>query len=96
MIGIDDLGDVLEAVETLSAKWEHLAVRLRIKKHTVEVIQKNNPKDVNICLSEMLGEWLRCNYDYQRYGRPSWRRLAKSVQKLDQRVFEAIARDNPG
>ena len=95
-IGIDDLGDVLDAVETLSAKWELLATKLRIKQHTIEAIQKNNPRDVDVCLNKALGHWLKLNYDYERYGRPSWKTLAKSVKSLDQQVLEKIVRDHPG
>ena len=91
---IDDLGDVFDYVETLSAQWKVLATKLRIKLHTVEVIQKNNPGDVMTCLNEILGQWLKLNYDYQKHGRPSWQTLAKSVQSLNQGLFEKIARNH--
>ena len=93
--GISDLGDVFDAVEILSAKWEVLATKLRIQQHTVEAIKKNNPGDVDVCLNIMLGQWLKLKYDYQKYGRPSWRIVAKSVQRMDPGLFEEIARDHP-
>ena len=82
-------------METLSAKWRVFATKLRIKHHTIDEVQKNYPGDVMTCLNEALGQWLKLNYDYQKHGRPSWQTLAKSVQSLDQGVFEKIARDHP-
>ena len=84
-----------DAVETLSAKWEVLATKLRIQQHAVEAIKKNNPGDVDVCLNIMLRQWLKLNYDYQKYGRPSWRIIAKSVQRMDPGLFEEIAKDHP-
>ena len=93
-IGIDDMGDVLEAVETLSSKWRLLCVRLGIRESSLDIIQRNHPHDVESCLYDALREWLKCNYDYQRHGRPSWRRLAKVVRKMDCALFEAIVKDH--
>ena len=78
--GTSDLGDVFDAVETLSANWEVLATKLRIQQHTVEAILKNCQGNVHVCLIKMLEQWLKLNYDYQKYGRPSWRIIAMSVQ----------------
>lgn len=89
------MGDIFDAVESLSAKWKVLATKLRINHHT-DTIQQNNPGDAMICLNEALGQWLKLNYDYRKHGRPSWRILAKSVQTLDKELFEKIiARDHP-
>ena len=87
---------MLEAVDTLSAKWDTLAIKLRLREHTIKAIQKVNPKDVDVCLSKALEQWLKLNYAYRKYGRPSWRILVKSVQELDQNLFEKIARKHPG
>ena len=93
--GTSDLGDVFDAVETLSANWEVLATKLRIQQHTVEAILKNCQGNVHVCLIKMLEQWLKLNYDYQKYGRPSWRIIAMSVQRMDPGLFEKIARDHP-
>ena len=88
--GIDDLGDVLDAVETLSSEWRLLSTKLRIKESTLDVIERNYPTNVQTCLYKALGEWLRLNYDHQRHGRPSWRRLAEAMRSLDYGLFEKI------
>ena len=82
---------MLDAVETLSSQWKLLSTKLRIKSSSLDIIQHNHPGDAKMCLYEALEEWLRLNYDHQRHGRPSWRRLAEAVKSLDYRLFEKIA-----
>ena len=88
---LDDLGDVLDAVETLSSKWRLLSTKLRIRETSLDLIEHNHPKDAKTCLYKALGEWLRLNYDHQRHGRPSWRRLAEAVKTLDYTLFEKLS-----
>ena len=87
----DNLGDVVDAVEPLASKWRRLSTKLRLKESTLDVIERNNPGDVDGCLHKAMGEWLRLNYDHQRHGRPSWRRLAEAVSSLDYGLSEKIA-----
>ena len=91
-LDIDDLGDVLDEVETLSSKWRLLSVKLRIKESSLDVIERNYPSDVRSCLYRALGEWLKLNYNHQRHGKPTWRRLAEAVKSLDCALFEDIAK----
>ena len=87
----DDLGDVLDAVEPLASEWRILSTKLRLKESTLDVIERNNPGNMVACLHKALGEWLKLNYDHQRHGRPSWRRLAEAVSSLDYALSEKIA-----
>ena len=86
----DDLGDVVDAVEPLASKWRRLCTKLRLKETNLDVIERNNPGDMHGCLHKALGEWLRLNYDHQRHGRPSWKRLAEAVSSLDSALSEKI------
>ena len=80
----------MDAVEPLASEWRRLSTKLRLKESNLDVIERNNPKDVGGCLHKALGEWLRLKYNYQRHGRPSWRRLAEAVSSLDNALFEKI------
>ena len=86
----DDLGDVLDAVEPLSSEWRRLCTKLRLKETSLDLIESNNPGNMGACLHKALGEWLKLNYDHQRHGRPSWRRLAEAVSSLDYALSEKI------
>ena len=85
------MGDVLDAVETLSPQWRFLSTKLRIRETSLDLIEHNHPGDAKTCLYKALGEWLRLNYDHQRHGRPSWRRLAEAVKTLDYTLFEKLS-----
>jgi 3-methyladenine DNA glycosylase AlkD len=82
--------DVLDAVESLSSQWSFLSLNLGVKQSSLDTIEHNHPGDAKTCLYKALGEWLRQNYDHQRHGGPSWRRLAEALQTLDNSVFKKI------
>lgn len=92
MIDLDDLGGVFESVETLSSQWILLTTKLGVKMSSLELIEQNYPRDAKMCLCKALGEWLKLNYKYQRYGRPSWKRLVEAVKNLDSKLFEDLAK----
>ena len=66
----------------LSAKWKVFSLNLGLKKKALDTIQENYPRDVQRCLLEALGEWLKLNYDYGKRGKPSWRKLAEAARRL--------------
>ena len=91
---VDDLKDVLDAVETLASQWSLLSLKLGVKQSSLDVIEHNNFGNAKTCLYKALGEWLRQNYSHQKHGKPSWRRLAEAVQSLDHSLFEKIAKEH--
>jgi len=92
----DDLADVLDAIETLAADWRKLAVRLRLKDSSMEVIQANHPGDCVSCLSDAIKDWLKMNYNVQRHGVPSWRSLVQAVAHVDKALALHIADEHRG
>ena len=88
--GKSDHQEVFDEVKSLAAKWEQLAGRLHLSTDCREIIRKNNPSDVVECLSTALKEWLKLEYDYEQYGKPSWKMLAESVQGLNNSLYEKI------
>ena len=82
----------MDAVESLSSKWRLLLTKLGTKQNTLDTIKANNTGDVKMCLYEALGEWLKLNYDHQRHGRPSWKRLVKAVSGIDFALSETITK----
>ena len=80
---------MLEVVDDLSSKWRAFFLKLGLRLTVLDRIQQDH-RDVRSCLTEALGEWLKLNYDHQKYGRPSWKKLAEAARKLDYRIFESI------
>ena len=81
----------MDAVEPLASEWRRLSTKLRLRETILDAIERNNPGNVGACLHKALGEWLRLNYNYQRHGEPSWRRLAEAVSSLDKGLSIRIA-----
>ena len=94
-VASDDHGEVMDTVEILSAQWRQLSNKLRLKVAALNRIEQNYPRDCMMCLDMALLEWLNLNYDYSKYGKPSWKRLAEGVKELNYELFERIAREHP-
>ena len=84
----------MKAVEDLASKWRPLSTKLGIKKSCLDRIKHDHSGDARMCLYDALGEWLNMNYDHQRHGRPSWRKLAEAVKTEDYALFERIVKSH--
>ena len=67
---------------------------LRIEDHSLDLIEQNHSGDSETCLYQALREWLKLNYNYQKHGKPSWRRLAEAVWSMDKALFEKIVHNH--
>ena len=95
-LDIDELYDVLEALKDCKALWEDIGTALRVRIGKLEEIKAANPSDPNKCLRATMSEWLKKNYNTERFGDPSWRLLVEAVGQFNKGVAERIARDHPG
>ncbi len=77
-------------------RWRTLATNLRLKDSSMNAIEKNNKDDVVRCLQLALTDWLKLNYNYEKHGKPSWKKLAKAMKPLDGNIFEKIVTEYPG
>ena len=91
-IACDDLREVFNSVDSLSPKWDLLALHLGLMSSIIEKIKADNRADCSSCLMCVLTQWLRLNYDFENLGRPSWKKLSQSVEKLDYRLFEELTK----
>ena len=92
----DDFADIVEAVESLAADWDKLAIKLHVKNDNIKVIRKDNPGDSQGCLHDALALWLKENYNTERFGHPSWRTLVEAVVKMDNALACKIANEHRG
>ena len=88
---IDHLPDVEKELGAF-AKWDNLGLNLGLSADRLEVIKQ----DAGLTegrLQAVLSDWLRRNYNVQRYGLPSWMALANAVQPIDRALAMKIKED---
>ena len=91
-VGIDDLYDVWLKVKALSSRWYFFSLSLHLNADTVLAkIQADNGSDCEKCLTQALNHWLKKDYNYGRFGHPSWRKLCVSVSHENKALAEKIA-----
>ena len=76
--GDSDLHDVVEAVLPLCAHWQDLGLALRIKPSSLDTIKATEP-DPRKRLDALMSAWLTKQYNYNKFGNPSWRLLCQAV-----------------
>ena len=77
----------------MTAKWQQFVNRLGLEQNDIDVIQLDYPRESSLCLQHALHSWLSLNYKYEKFGRPSWRKIAEAVKDLDSKtLFIEIAK----
>ena len=74
-LSIDNLRDVLKAVWGARVKWYDIGLELCISPDNLDVIDKKNREDCDVCFREMLKVWLR-----RSQPSPSWKKLAEALR----------------
>ena len=89
----DDITDVLDYLNEVAGHWEAISRNLHVRRSTIEEIT-NSGRVAPYCLSQAITDWLELNYNHQRFGKPTWKKVAESVVQLDSRLFQRIALDH--
>ena len=63
----------------MAAKWRGIGGGLRLRAAMLDTIQEANQGDPEKCLSQVVLEWLRKNYNTERFGEPTWQWLVEVV-----------------
>ncbi len=78
--GEDDLFDVIEELTPITAKWKSIGTGLRLKRGKRDEIGAAHPGKPSQCLSDVVSSWLNKEYDWKRFGEPTWRRVVEVVE----------------
>lgn len=89
---IDDLAEVVKAVEPLAADWQSLATKLHLGHADLKVVKKDCPGDSRACLNQAMAKWLNLSYNTARFGVPSWRMLVTAVMDMNKALACEIAK----
>ena len=92
-LDLDDLFDVQQELNPVSANWRNIGVALRLDPITLECIDARHRGDPPACLTSTVTKWLNRNYNVDRFGVPTWQWLVKAVGDPAGGANEAFARN---
>ena len=92
----DDWNVVFDECSPLASKCQQLSAYLGLKLSIIDRIKSDFPSDSLGCWSEALKEWIKMNYDIQRYSKPSWKTLLKAIAKVDNSRCRRLATKHQG
>ena len=90
----DDSKDVLDYLNEVAGHWEAICRNVHVKNSKIEELT-NSGRPGPYCLGQAITDWLKLNYNHQRFGKPSWKKVAESVVKLNNGLFLRIASEHP-
>ena len=95
---IDDLNTVFRFLTEVADKWETIGLELHLrdaKLRKLKVDNRGNGQDA--FLLDMLRSWLHQNYDTKKFGKPTWRMLVNTLQRVEdcEPVAEEVLKQEP-
>ena len=70
----------------MAHRWYYIGLALRLKPSDLEKIRSNQPDDQ---FRNMILEWLKMNYNTEKHGLPTWRRIVEAVNASGENTFLA-------
>ena len=74
----DDKYEVLDHLQNLRAHWYRIGTALRLSEDTLSCIKQKSTDDAEAMIG-VVSDWFKLNYNWKRFGRPSWKHLVKAV-----------------
>ena len=79
----------------MTAGCYQLGMALGLLPWKLEIIRERNPNNIRQAFDEMLLAWLRWEYDYEKHGPPTWRKLVEAVNQDNRALAVDIAKKHP-
>ena len=79
---------------SLAAKWKQLSGFIGLSSTVIDQIRCDHPNDSSCCWNEALNQWIKQNYNTEKFGKPSWQTLLGAVVHVDRRLFEKLASEH--
>ena len=88
--------DVKRALNPLTARWMAIGIGMGLTIGQLDNIKVGNPDE---CLPHVIAHWLKRNYNTEKFGLPTWRKLVEVVADEaggnDRALAGKIAREHP-
>ena len=87
---------VIYECSSLAVNWEQLSGFLGISFELIDRIRGNYPSNSTACWNEAMKQWIKQNYNTEKFGEPSWKTLLIAVAKVDKLQFKKLAEKYQG
>ena len=77
----------------VAGHWETISRNLHVKVSKIEELT-HSLQTAPVRLGHAITDWLKLNYNHQKFGKPTWRKVAESVVKLNNGLFLRIAAEH--
>ena len=96
LVDINDFYSIYDKVKLLSAHWRSIAISLRLRIDTINIIEASSHGNIISCLQKVLEYWLKKDYDYKTHGVPCWRMVCVAVKEggTDPTLADQIAQEH--
>ena len=70
---------MLEEIVDIAKKWRGFGRALHLSTVFLDSTGETNKSDLIECLSAVLDEYLKKNYEFNKHGLPSWRKIVEAI-----------------
>ena len=91
LVDDDDIADITKVLSGLESNYYKLGMKLHLHSNRLDVIEKDNPRNCESAFGQVIVQWIRMNYNYPKFGPPSWRLLVEAVCTIDHELAKEIA-----
>ena len=91
-----DANHVFMAIKNKAAVYNHIGRYFGLAPSTIESIKENHPGDNAGALQDVINTWIRQDYNTERFGLPSWRKVVEAISNQgDNLQAKKIAKSHP-
>ena len=87
--------DVRQEVVDIKATYYDFGIALGLPVRELDSIHRAFYQVIDHAFDQVLLLWLRQHYDFERHGRPTWRRLVEEVEGFNPTLAADIANRHP-
>ena len=79
---------------SLAAKWKQLSGFIGLSSTVIDQIRLDYPNDSSSCWNEALNQWIKQNYNTEKFSKPSWKTLLGAVARVNRHLFMKLASEH--
>ena len=88
----EDLFEIIDLLQYEQARCYEIGLKLKLKPGKIDVIRKEASNHTD-AMTKIITDWLKRNYDVDRFGLPTWKALVDAIQAPNGGNNSALAKE---